>query len=152
MWGSLSVAGAIRRGAHGYLLFEDPTMASNQQLVDGTTLAALLAETDVPVVMLNACRSAYSEAGADAGEDGDAMTEAVSAEAGTTGGTPYIRPPVVGDAEDDFHSRVRAFGSLAAEMPMPGCPESLRCGTTFTLSQLSSSLPTFTLTYLQARH
>ena len=46
----------------GTCLFEDPTTAGNQQLVDGPALGALLAETGVPVLVLNACRSAYAEA------------------------------------------------------------------------------------------
>ncbi len=49
-------------GQHGYLLFEDPGSEENQQLVDGPTLGRLLAGTGVPVLVLNACRSAYTEA------------------------------------------------------------------------------------------
>src|SRR5262249_7490744 len=58
----VSVAGPVRPGQHGYLLFEDPSGAENQQLVDGPALGRLLADTGVPVLMLNSCRSAYTEA------------------------------------------------------------------------------------------
>ena len=92
-----------RAGRHGYLLFEDPGTASNQQLVDGPTLADLLVETGVPVLVLNACRSAYAEA-ADAAPD-----------------------PAAG-----VHDRVRAYGSLAAEVADRACPGWWRCATTST--------------------
>lgn len=49
-----SLAGSWRPGTHGYLQFED-------KLVDGLCLGNLLAETNVPLLALNACRSAYSE-------------------------------------------------------------------------------------------
>lgn len=39
-----------RTGAHGYLLFENPTEEKNAQLVDGPTLGELLVETHVPVL------------------------------------------------------------------------------------------------------
>jgi hypothetical protein len=58
----VSVAGPVRPGQHGYLLFEDPASEKNQQLVDGPTLGRLLTATGVPVLVLNACRSAYTEA------------------------------------------------------------------------------------------
>ena len=35
--------GAPRNGQHGYLVFEDPSVASNQRLVDGPALAEVLA-------------------------------------------------------------------------------------------------------------
>jgi CHAT domain len=50
---------ALRPGAHGYLLFEEPGTDMNLQIVDGPALGQLLAATDVPVLILNACRSAY---------------------------------------------------------------------------------------------
>ncbi|HEV3292625.1 MAG TPA: trypsin-like peptidase domain-containing protein, partial [Streptosporangiaceae bacterium] len=71
----VSVEAPVRAGPHGYLLFEDPGNEENQQLADGPTLGRLLAATGVPVLVLNACRSAYTEArdpadnsGQDAGE------------------------------------------------------------------------------------
>jgi hypothetical protein len=78
----LSVAGPVRGGQHGYLLFENPQGTAdrqgteNQQLVDGPTLGRLLADTRVPVLVLNACRSAYTEA------RGQPGAESSSAEAG----------------------------------------------------------------------
>ncbi len=49
-----------RPGAHGYLVFENPTLSENMQYVDGPSLGKLLAETGVPVLVLNACRSAHA--------------------------------------------------------------------------------------------
>lgn len=45
----------IRKGRHGYLIFED------HDLVDGPTLGKLLMSTNVRVLILNACRSAHAE-------------------------------------------------------------------------------------------
>jgi tetratricopeptide (TPR) repeat protein len=90
----VSTAGPPRAGRHGYLIFEDPKASTNQQLVDGPTLASLLVEAHVPVVVLNACRSAYGE-----GEGSDAA-----------------------DAPADVRARVRAYGSLAAEVADAGVP------------------------------
>lgn len=80
------VLSGSRPGRHGYLLFENPQREGNAELVDGTSLGKLLAETQVPVLVLNACRSAHAE--------------------------PAARP---GSAADP-HSQVRAFGSLAQEV------------------------------------
>jgi tetratricopeptide (TPR) repeat protein len=91
-----SMLSPLRPGSHGYLLFEDPAAADNMQFVDGPRLGALLAETGVPVLLLNACRSAHAEA----------PTE-----------------PQPGDAAvADVHSRVRAYGSLAQEVADAGVP------------------------------
>lgn len=84
----------VRPGQHGYLLFEDPDSEQNQQFVDGPTLGRLLTETGVPVLVLNACRSAYAEA-ASAPEDEPAK---------------------------DVHERIKAYGSLAAEIADIGVP------------------------------
>ena len=60
--------GPVRDGSHGYLLFEDPSAQENQQFVDGPSLGRLLVATGVPVLVLNACRSAHAEpAGSDSG-------------------------------------------------------------------------------------
>jgi tetratricopeptide (TPR) repeat protein len=77
-----------REGPHGFLLFEKPDHQSNMELVDGPTLGKLLVATDVPLLVLNACRSAHAEA----------PTE-----------------PKAG-AGDDVHEQVRALGSLAQEV------------------------------------
>ncbi len=75
-----------RPGAHGYLLFENPQLAGNVQLVDGPALGNLLADTGVPLLVLNACRSALAN-------------------------TPPVRA-----ASDDPHAEVRAYGSLSQEV------------------------------------
>ena len=50
------VLGGTRAGKHGYSLFEDPADEENSQLVDGAAIGKLLAETRVPVLVLNACQ------------------------------------------------------------------------------------------------
>ncbi|HUT89275.1 MAG TPA: CHAT domain-containing protein, partial [Thermoguttaceae bacterium] len=86
--GNLVLSGP-RTGPHGYLLFENPTDEENAQPVDGPTLGKLLVETHVPVLVLNACRSAHAEA----------PTE-----------------PRTAAAADDPHAQIRAYGSLAQEV------------------------------------
>jgi tetratricopeptide (TPR) repeat protein len=49
-------------GARGYLLFESSESGESPRLVEGAELGSLLVETDVPVLVLNACRSAHVEA------------------------------------------------------------------------------------------
>lgn len=83
----LWLASPARPGAHGYLLFENPAVPGNAQLVDGPALANLLTDAGVPVLTLNACRSALAEAG----------------------------PPSSAGLGDP-HAEVRAFGSLAQEV------------------------------------
>ena len=51
-----------RRGAHGYLLFENSQLAGHTQLVDGPALGNLLADSGVGLLVLNACRSAQADA------------------------------------------------------------------------------------------
>ncbi|HEX7185035.1 MAG TPA: CHAT domain-containing protein [Thermoanaerobaculia bacterium] len=75
-----------REGKHGYLLFENPQLDGNAELVDGTSLGQLLQATGVSVLVLNACRSARAE--------------------------PAPAPEIAADP----HSKVRAFGSLAQEV------------------------------------
>jgi len=85
-----------RDGSHGYLFFEHPkpdAKNENTQLVDGPTLGKLLAETDTPVLILNACRSAHAE---------------------------FQEKPDVQKEVDESHSQVRAFGSLAQEVMNEG--------------------------------
>ena len=81
------LASPARPGAHGYLLFENPGLAGNVQLVDGPTLGNLLVDAGVPLLVLNACRSALAD------------------------------PQPVGEAgAADPHQEVRAYGSLAQEV------------------------------------
>jgi tetratricopeptide (TPR) repeat protein len=78
-----------RQGAHGYLLFESPGTKENLQLVDGESLGKLLRETDVPVLVLNACRSAHAE--------------------------PPPQPKAA-ESSSELQAQVGAFGSLAQEV------------------------------------
>ena len=113
----ISVAGPVREGSHGYLVFEDPGTETNQQLVDGPTLGRLLIATGVPVLVLNACRSAYTEAPAHPGEPDrpPGATGTGSAEGGES-------PSASGVGTGDVHARIRAYGSLAAEVADAGVP------------------------------
>ena len=83
--------GGPRKGSHGYLLFENPDHEHNVQPIDGPTLGSLLVETDVPILVLNACRSAHAD---------PKQTPEASAASGI----------------EDAHAKVRALGSLAQEV------------------------------------
>jgi hypothetical protein len=78
-----------RAGQHGYLLFENPGQEENSQYVDGPALGKLLVEASVPVLVLNACRSAHAD--------------------------PPPQPETA-VAATSIHDDVRAFGSLAQEV------------------------------------
>lgn len=82
-----------RSGSHGYLAFENPASDENLEWMDGPTLGKLLAETDTPVLILNACRSAHADI--------------------------QEKPNVANDV-DESQSQVRAFGSLAQEVMNEG--------------------------------
>jgi tetratricopeptide (TPR) repeat protein len=81
--------GGPRAGAHGYLMFENAALKDNVEPVDGPRLGGLLAETEAPVLVLNACRSAHAE--------------------------PPGSPVLVAGVENP-HAETRAFGSLAQEI------------------------------------
>ena len=49
-------------GPCGYLAFEDPGGKTGSQFVDGFALGGLLRDTGVPILILNACQSAFAEA------------------------------------------------------------------------------------------
>ncbi len=110
----VSVAGPVRPGQHGYLLFEDPGSEENQQLVDGPTLGRLLTGTGVPVLVLNACRSAYAEA-----RDQPADAPGTRRPHGHRLGRPALEDSAL---TGDVHARIRAYGSLAAEVADAGVP------------------------------
>jgi tetratricopeptide (TPR) repeat protein len=55
-------------GAHGFLVFEDPDSETNGKFVDGFKVGALLKDTGVPFLVLNACQSAFAEAAAEPDE------------------------------------------------------------------------------------
>jgi tetratricopeptide (TPR) repeat protein len=84
-----SLVSPARAGPHGFLVFEDPRGGGGQQLVDGPALGGVLAGAGVPVLVLNACRSAHADLA--------------------------TRPETV-TRELDAHQRVRAYGSLAQEV------------------------------------
>ena len=108
-----SLAAPARQGSHGYLLFENPDSPTNQQLVDGPTLGRLLHAAQVPVLVLNACRSAYTEAPNEPARD-----TGVAAASDSCGGATEADPLLLGDV----HARIRAYGSLAAEVADAGVP------------------------------
>ncbi|MGB8643675.1 MAG: CHAT domain-containing protein [Anaerolineae bacterium] len=82
--------GDNRTGKHGYLAFENPGVKDNLELVDGPRLGRLLVQTGIPILVLNACRSAHSE--------------------------PEPTPAPSESGEQNVHAQVRAFGSLAQEV------------------------------------
>ena len=77
----------------------------------GRPWPALLVETGVPVLVLNACRSAYAEAPA-------------TPDTGTAPRAAGTRPAAAGPTRRpaDVHDRIRAYGSLAAEVADAGVP------------------------------
>lgn len=82
----------------GFLLFESGVMGERQELIHGSKLGELLVQCDVPLLILNACRSAHADQPkADEEVDGTA-------------------PP----AEDNPYEKVRAFGSLAQQVMLAG--------------------------------
>ena len=68
----------------------------SRRYVDGPALGSLLAETEVPVLVLNACRSAHA----------DLVTA----------------PDDMAAARHDVHQQVRTYGSLAQEVVDAGVP------------------------------
>ena len=113
----VSVAGPVRDGPHGYVIFEDPGSGSNQQLVDGPTLGRLLTASSVPVLVLNACRSAWTEAHARPTEPDPSAGEVGTGPA--KGGAGAVADSA---GLADVHARIRAYGSLAAEVADAGVP------------------------------
>ncbi|MEI7644831.1 MAG: CHAT domain-containing protein [Chloroflexales bacterium] len=89
-------------GPQGFLLFESDTTTNRRELVHGTRLGELLVQTNVPLLVLNACRSAHAAPATadDAQPDADAAAPAVD--------------------EDDPNAKVRAFGSLAQQVMLTG--------------------------------
>ncbi|TAN55875.1 MAG: CHAT domain-containing protein, partial [Magnetospirillum sp.] len=59
---------------HGFLAFETAVEGRRSEPVDGPALGGLLYECGVPVLVLNACRSAFAEPGDDNRPDADATT------------------------------------------------------------------------------
>ena len=108
----------VPAGPHGYLIFENPSNDMNEDFVGGLRLGNLLTAAQVPVLVLNACRSAYSEAqplpaGPAAEEDGT--------ESGQSPGLLSSRKAAAGLTADAY-ARIRAAGPLAAEIAAAGVP------------------------------
>ncbi len=123
----VSVVGPVRPGSHGYLLFEDPNGEENQQLVDGPTFGRLLAATGVPVAVLNACRSAYTEAPnqpSGASGPGDAQNGSPSANdaAGLTGNVHVMEGSLRSRGQSQPRDRHHAVSSndLTQTFSSPG--------------------------------
>jgi tetratricopeptide (TPR) repeat protein len=119
------VAGPVRPGHHGYLIFEDPGRPGNRQLADGPTLGRLLTATGVPVLLLNACRSAYTEAPSRPGQPGSAPADPAAPADGHAALADGHAAPAGGEVDAelaDVHARIRAYGSLAAEVADAGVP------------------------------
>ncbi len=93
---------APRTGRHGFLVFEDPQHPDNLALVGGPQLGGLLSETDVTVLVLNACRSAHAEVEDEPIKPGEP--------------TKANAQPQSTEVSDDPHERVRTFGTLAQEV------------------------------------
>jgi tetratricopeptide (TPR) repeat protein len=79
-------------GLPGGLVFENPTRPENSEVITGQAIGRLLADTNVPVLVLNACRSAFAD------------------------------PPSQPLNADDIHQDIRAFGSLAHVVADQGVP------------------------------
>lgn len=82
-----------RPGKHGFLAFENPALPDNLEPISGPQLGALLVETNTPVLVLNACRSAHAELSTDQAAANIPHSEI-----------------------DNPHLQVRALGSLAQEV------------------------------------
>jgi hypothetical protein len=78
--------------ANGYLLFENADLKDNIELVDGTSLGKVLKDMDVPILVLNACRSMHAD---------------------------IQRQPQAGA---ESHETLRAYSSLAQEVMDAGVP------------------------------
>ena len=89
-------------GPQGFVLFETDDPTNPHKLVHGSQLGDLLVQNDVPLLVLNACRSAHAAPSAD--EDESKATASAQ--------------PAVDD--DDPYAKVRAFGSLAQQVMLTG--------------------------------
>ena len=97
-----------RKGSHGYLLFENPQSESNSDYIDGLRLAKLMVRSQVPALILNACRSAHADAPLDS-----------SLEYSAGAVRPEDSPPDDGKTHSSravLQDHTRAFGSLAQEV------------------------------------
>ena len=98
--GQLHPAVSPRQGRHGYLQFSHANDGrypnyDRYQLVDGLTLGSVLADAGVPMLVMNACRSAFADPPA---------------------------APMTAEADAGTDLRVRTYGSLAQEVMAAGVP------------------------------
>jgi tetratricopeptide (TPR) repeat protein len=113
-------------GPQGFLLFESDNADHRQELVHGSRLGALLVESDVPLLVLNACRSAHAEPGNDDTDNaGPGNDDTDNSAHPATDGTaiPHPQSPVANSTSpdpDDPYAKVRAFGSLAQQVMLTG--------------------------------
>jgi len=101
----------------GYLLFENPSVDTNTQFVDGQALGQVLLETNVSVLILNACSTAYAEPSDSSLGDYDPQVR----EESTYGLTEITLPPLESMMIAE-RTPVKAFGSLAQELIATGVP------------------------------
>jgi hypothetical protein len=64
------------QGRRGYLIFEDPDSKDRRKRVDGAKIGGLLRDANVPILILNACQSAFAEAKSRPKEDAPASARA----------------------------------------------------------------------------
>ncbi|NJL40005.1 MAG: CHAT domain-containing protein [Leptolyngbyaceae cyanobacterium SM1_4_3] len=81
------------KNMRGYLIFENPDYQKKQEWIHGKLLGKVLVDSDVPLLILNACRSAHAEA----------LEQPSQADSGNSG-------------RFNSQTRLRAFGSLAQEV------------------------------------
>src|SRR5258708_29129118 len=102
-------------GRRGFLAFEDPANKENSKFVDGFRLGALLKASGVPVLVLNACQSAFAEAPATPDQ---AKPEAARAEIEAYGSLAQA----AGGAGGPRGGAPRLFGFFVAPPPLVAPP------------------------------
>ncbi len=70
---------AAGTGPRGFLCFEDSGGDPNGYLVDGLTIGAMLKKAGVPILILNACKSAFADAKPQPSQDAQAAIEEIEA-------------------------------------------------------------------------
>jgi tetratricopeptide (TPR) repeat protein len=106
----------------GYLQFEDPEHAGLADSIDGGRFAELMLKSDVPIVLLNACRSGKRESSPDTKEDGKEETAhsfgsfAEELTAAGVGAVVAMRYNLYVDTAKQFVGSI--YKQLAAGMPL----------------------------------
>ncbi len=103
-----------RSGTQGFLLFENPEAEGNTDYVNGPDLAEALVQNQVPILILNACRSAHADTTLEYRPRSVRPEDPPSAE----GQTYRPRSLLQGQFADQFaeSGHARAFASLAQEV------------------------------------